>query len=336
MTGSERHLHGANGRAMDDRDTEIVEAAVAWQQAISRDDGDMDWEALTGWLEADPRHRAAFDELALIDAGVDEHRFAIQAILQSRSNEEEAVLADHRRSTGRRRWFLGTGIAAALVLAIGLPLMRSDDTAPTGYSTGPGATRSLALADGSHIELSAASAISVGPRDHQVAMLRGAAYFEVPHDPGRQLVVTAGRYRIDDIGTRFSVDLAKDRISIAVAEGNITVTPPTGALVPLARGERLTGKGTTPSTITQVAPDAIASWRRGRLIYDNASLGNVANDISRYTGKRIDLAEALDGRRFSGVLVIGDGSHLVSDLAEVAGLEVERDGARIVLSPARG
>jgi transmembrane sensor len=321
---------------MDQKETEIVEAAIAWQQAIARDDSDIDWEAFTGWLETDPRHRAAFDELALIDAGVDEHRSEIRAILQAQSSKEETVIADHRQPTGRRRWFLGTGIAAALALAIGLPLLQSDETAPTEYSTGPGATRSLALADGSRIELSADSAISVGPRQHQVAMLRGAAYFDVPHDPGRQLVVTAGSYRIGDIGTRFSVDLAKDRVSIAIAEGNVTVTPPTGAPVPLARGERLTGEGNAPSMISPVTPDAVASWRHGRLIYDNASLGGVANDISRYTGKRIDLAAALDGRRFSGVLVIGDGSHLVSDLAEVAGLAVERDGARIVLAPARG
>lgn len=319
---------------MDDRDAEIVDTAVAWQQAIARNDDDMDWDAFTGWLETDPRHRAAFDEVALIDAGVDEHRSAIQGILQAQPNEEEASFADHQRSTVRRRWFLGTGIAAALALAVGLPLVQSNDARPTHYATAPGATRSLALADGSRIELSADSAISVGPRQHQVAMLRGAVYFDVPHDPGRQLVVSAGGYRIEDIGTRFSIDLAKDRVSIAVAEGSVTVSPPTGDPVLLAEGERLTGEGNAPPTIAHVKPDAVASWRGGRLIYDNTSLANVANDISRYTGERIDLAATLDHRRFSGVLVIGDGSHLVSDLSAVAGLAVERDGARIVLSPA--
>lgn len=320
---------------MDDRDTAIVEAAIAWQQAIARGDDGMDWQAFTDWLETDPRHRTAFDEIALIDAGVDEHRSAIRDILHEQSSEEESAFTDHRSPALQRRWFLGTGIAAALALAIGFPVMQSRDAAPTDYATGPGATRSVTLADGSRIELSADSAISVGSRQRQVAILRGAAYFDVAHDPSRQLVVTAGNYRIGDIGTRFSVDLAQDRISIAVAEGKVIVTSPSNDPVPLERGQRLTGEGNAPAELTRVTPDAIASWRQGRLIYDNTSLRKVAGDISRYTGKRIDLAAALDNRRFSGVLVIGDGSHLVSDLADVADLAVERDGARTVLSPAR-
>ncbi|TPG42868.1 hypothetical protein EAH79_03270 [Sphingomonas koreensis] len=335
MAGRERHPHGANGQAMDDRDTAIVEAAVDWQQAIARGDDDIDWHAFTSWLDSDPRHRTIFDEVSLIDAGIDEHRSAIRTMLHPQSIEDEQVVIDFRRPSVKRRWFLGTGIAAALALTFSLPLIHPQG-GPTTYATGPGATRSLALADGVRIELSADSAISVGLRRRQVTMLRGAAYFDVRHDPSRELAITAGSYRIGDIGTRFSIDRAADRVSVAVAQGNVTVTPPSGERVRLAGGDRLTAERNAPATISHVAPDAVASWREGRLIYDNTPLRNVANDISRYTGKRIDLAASLDQRRFSGVLVIGDGSHLVSDLAAVTGLGVERGGARTVLSPARG
>ena len=48
----------------------IEEEAAAWQVASVNDD--MDWDGFTRWLEADPRHRRAFDEAALADTLVDD------------------------------------------------------------------------------------------------------------------------------------------------------------------------------------------------------------------------------------------------------------------------
>jgi len=312
---------------MDNRENEIVDGAVRWQQAIVRDD--MDWNGFTAWLEADPRHRAAFDDLALIDAAIDRHRPAIRAILPADDGAEPQI---GRRGTGRR-WFIGGGIAAAIALAVGTPLLYAPGPDATLYASRAGETRTIALTDGSQLALSADSAVSVSASQRQIEVTRGAAYFDVPHDPARQLAVTVGDYRITDIGTRFAVDTDGARVSIAVAEGKVAVTPPNGSAVALAAGQRLDATGDSPPEVTPIAPAAVASWRQGRLVYDNTPLTAVTHDISRYTGSRVDLAPGLDNRRFSGVLVIGDGSHLVSDLAAVAGLAVERDGARIVLDP---
>ena len=317
---------------MEERDSEIVERAIAWQQAIAGDD--MDWAAFTAWLEADPRHRGAFDDIALIDRAVDSHRDALRTLLRPDDSEDTAEAAEHR-SIGRR-WFLGTGIAAALALAVGLPLIQSQEDQSIAYATSPGATRNVALDDGSRLALSADTAVSVDHHQRHVSIARGAVYFDVRHDPARHLVVEANGYRIADIGTRFSVDLAGDRVSIAVAQGSVTVTPPAGEPLRLDAGETVSGGRDGALAKANVALDAVASWRRGRLTYDNASLARVANDISRYTGKRIAVAATAGDRRFSGVLVIGDGSHLVSDFAAVADLAVQRGPDRVVLSPKRG
>lgn len=317
---------------MEERDSEIVERAIAWQQAIAGDD--VDWAAFTAWLEADPRHRAAVDDIALIDRAVDTHRDALRTLLR-RDDIEGTDEATERPSTGRR-WFLGAGIAAALALAVGLPLIQSQEDQSIAYATTPGATRSVALDDGSQLALSADTAVSVDHRQHRVTIGRGAVYFDVRHNPARQLVVEANGYRIADIGTRFSVDLAGDRVSIAVAQGSVTVTPPAGAPLRLNAGDAVSGGRDGAVVKANIAPDAVASWRRGRLTYDNASLARVVNDISRYTGERIAVAATAGDRRFSGVLVIGDGSHLVSDFAAVADLAVQRSPDRVLLSPKRG
>lgn len=318
---------------MNDREEQIVDSAVAWQQAITRDD--MDWAAFTDWLEADPQHRDAFDEVALVDAAIDDRRNAVSALLRATDKAAQGLddpASGYSRPNGRR-WFLGTGVAAALAVAIGLPLIQSEQARSIAYATQPGATRRVTLDDGSRLDLSADTSISVGAHQRRMTLARGAAFFDVRHDPSRQLVIDAGGYHITDIGTRFSVEMAGTRVAIAVAQGSVTVTPPMGDALRLDAGDALSGDGGAAPVVSNVKPDAVASWRDGRLAYDNAPLTRVASDISRYTGKRIDLAATLGDRRFSGVLVIGDGSHLVSDLAAVAGLAVRSGTDRVLLVP---
>lgn len=315
---------------MHERDIEIIERAVAWHQAIAGDD--MDWAAFTEWLEADPCHRNVFDDITLTDTAIDAHRDEIRGLLRHQAVRDADDAAQDRPATTGRRWFLGTGVAAALALAIGLPLIQSQQAQPIVYATNPGATRSVRLDDGSRLDLSADTALNVGPRQHRVTLARGAAYFDVRHDPARQFVVEAGGYRITDIGTRFAIDLADGHVSISVAEGSVTVTPPAGDPLRLDAGDAMIEGGSGQPRKVTVAAEAVAAWRHGRLIYDNATLAKVASDISRYTGDRIEVPTTIGDRRFSGVLVIGDGSHLVSDFAAVAGLAVHRGADRIVLS----
>src|SRR5207237_6560395 len=74
-----------------------------------------------------------------------------------------------------------------------------------------------------------------------------------------------------------------------------------------------------------------ASWTRGRLVYDNAPLPLVAAEVGRYSGQRVVLARDLAGRRFSGVLTIGDGSQLVGDLARLMDMDARGNGAAVRL-----
>ena len=312
---------------MDNRDDAIFDQALAWHQSLSGDDAD--WDGFTAWLEGGEAHRRAYDEVSLLDADLDTHRDQLRAILPTEATPQPRRLA--------ARWLAGGGLAAAAALAVvlALPGTTNGDIAPIVYASQPGATRAVTLEDGSQIALSADSRVAVTRTANRIELQQGAAFFDVPHDPTRQLTIVAGDYRITDIGTRFSVDRASDQVSVAVAEGNVTVLPPVGASVTLAAGERLVGDGNGAPVVTPAAPAAIASWRSGRLMYDGTPLTKVAEDIRRYTGSRLDIDEAVRHRRFSGVLVIGDGSHLVTDLAALAGLSVDQRGDHLVLGAGR-
>ena len=306
---------------MTDRD-KIAEQAALWHLASASDN--MDWDGFTRWLEADPRHRIAYDEVSVADALLEEH--APQLLFAE--EEEEAHRAPARPSW--RRWG-GFALAASLVAVIAVPFALRDESA--AYQTGA-RSQTIALRDGTQIELAPHSSLKVDGGQTHLA-LDGGAYFTVPHDPDRQLSIRAGSVEISDIGTVFDVQADADAVRVGVSSGQVRVS---GARIarPLAldEGSTLTYDAKTGKAATgQVGTGEIGSWRSGRLTYDNAALALVAHDLERYAGARVAVPDNLGERRFSGTLAIGDGQAALIDLAQVMGLRLRRSGAGYRLEP---
>lgn len=307
-------------------DERIWEEAIAWQAAQARDD--CDWTAFTEWLEADVRHRTAFDEVALLDDSISRARPQLANIVTA----EEAQA---RKPAGlNRRWAgVGLGAVAATIAAVTVPMFATGG-GQIAYNTGPGETRLIALADGSHVQLAAASSLIVDKADGNEMTLEGAAWFDVPHNPARSLVIHAGNFQVTDIGTKFEIDTGgHNNLRVSVAEGSLAVKE--GGLpapVSLKGGQRLMIAG--DFDIAEVKPiDSadVGSWRNGRLVYQDAPLSLVAADISRYARTNVTVDPAIAGRRFSGVLTIGDGSGLVGNLQQFMGLAAHRENGGIRL-----
>lgn len=309
----------------------IFDQALAWHH--KQEDDDFDWDGFTVWLEADPAHRLAFDEVALLDARIDDHRDQIDAILSPTAQAHQPYVRP------ARKWPLiaGGGIAAALALAIGLPMLSGKDPVQD-YRTAAGQTQQIALADGSHIALAPFSHLRVAGEDQNDMQLEGSAYFDIRHRPERPMTIRAGGQQIYDIGTRFDILQSAGTVRVAVAEGQVSVRRgDAGRGVALTAGRQLvvddrSGTG----DLATVEPGDVGSWRAGRLVYDNVPLSLVAADLSRYGRQQVKVGEAVAGRRFSGVLVVGDGGKLVQDVAQIMGLRASRsDGAVLLDSGSR-
>ncbi|MES3098472.1 FecR family protein [Sphingomonas faeni] len=310
---------------MDATTQDAIDAAAAWHARI--DASDMDWAGFGDWLAADPSHRTAYDSVALLDAEIGAAAPAIAALLPA--NDDYSTDAPPVARPTRWRWAAaGTGGALAAGLALLLVAPTVTDTAQT-YATSAGDTRAVTLADGSAMQLDRGSRVLVsGGKTPLIELTDGAASFSVRHDPSRILIVRAGGYDIRDVGTRFAVTNARGQISVAVAEGSVSVAPhdPDGSVpTTLVAGQRL---DIDPSAgIAQrriVAPAAVADWSDGRLSYDGAPLPLVVADISRYANAPLVVDPSAAGLRFSGVLTIGDGSRLLDQLRAVLPLRLRR------------
>ena len=315
---------------MDATTQDPIDTAAAWHARI--DSPDMDWAGFGDWLAADPSHRTAYDSIALLDAEIGAAAPAIAALLPANDDgvfdAEPAMVA---RPT-RWRWMAaGTGgaLAAGLALLLVAPAVTPGDGDVQTYATGPGETRAVTLADGSAMRLDRGSRVSVsGGSTPLIEVADGAASFSVRHDPSRTLIVRAGGYDVRDIGTRFAVVSAGGKISVAVAQGSVSVAPHTAdgsAPTTLVAGQRIDiDPAVGIAERRAVAPTSVADWTDGRLDYDGAPLPLVVADISRYARTPLVVDPSAAGLVFSGVLTIGDGSRLLDQLRAVLPLRLHR------------
>jgi transmembrane sensor len=223
-----------DGRRLDDMSADIDEAAARWH--LAQADDDMDWAAFTDWLEADPRHRDAYDAIALLDDRID----AAGPALHPRSADP----MPERRSP---RWGAWSAIAAVVIAAV-LGLLyqgrRAGEPTVIAYRTGPGQVRTIHLADGSRAILAPGSVLRVPASREEALTLDGSAFFDVRHDVGRPLTVQAGRYTIRDVGTRFDIAVGEGMVRVAVAEGEVAVSSRNrGDAMAVVAGRALTMQG---------------------------------------------------------------------------------------------
>lgn len=307
----------------------IYEEAAGW---LARERGDaMDWAGFTAWLEADPRHRGAYDELAVIDAALGDHSDALSSMLPTPLPDA----ANDRAPVRWGRWAgLGSGALAA-ALAMMVILQPVDRQPPVrDYQSAAGETVSVALDDGSSVVLAPASHLTV---QGQRLALEGTGYFDIKHKAGRTLAIQAGDFLVTDIGTRFVVGNEADGVSVAVAQGSLSVT--SGRLakpIALNAGRGLhADRASGTVRLTNVDPQQVASWRSGKLQFDQAPLALVARDISRYSGQLVTVDPAIADQPFSGVLAIDEGGSPARTLAQILSLDARPVAGGTRLEPRR-
>lgn len=301
----------------------IREQAIAWA-AATRDPDFVDWDGFTDWLEADPAHARAYDEVQFALEEAD----AVLAALPETAPEPAAANDNPPAGwlVGRRAW-LGGAVAAALVLALTSVLW----LLPSGgaiYETAPGETRLIALGDGSRVELAGGSRLAV-EGERAARLEAGQALFTIRHDAARPFVLDAGGARLVDAGTVFDVRLAGETLDVAVSEGAVVVAPDAQA-IRLDAGMRAVREGGR-YRVAAVDPAGVGEWRRGRISFENAGLAEIAAELSRATGLRFTADES--DTRLSGSIAVDAVRADPRALEALLGVRVRALGEGWVIAP---
>jgi len=304
----------------------IGEAARLW--AIRAHEASFaDWDGLTEWLERDPRHLPAYE------AALEDDSWAAQLFA---ARPPVVAATAPARYPPRGRWFTISGaVAAALVAVVGGTMVFRD--APVHeVATAPGEHRTIDLADGSRVMLNGDTRITFDPdTPRQIALARGEALFDVKHNAKDPFVVVADGTRLVDIGTVFNVIHQDGAIDVAVAEGAVDYEAGRQR-IRLNQGDALSraDRDAAPA-LRKASPEGIGSWQSGQLQYDDATLDQVARDLSRNTGRSIRVANGAARMRFTGTLVLrGPPREVLARAGPLLGVTFAERGDSWTMTPA--
>jgi transmembrane sensor len=244
-------------------------------------------------------------------------------------------------------------IIAAAALAVAVPAWID---ARHTYVTALGELRSVALEDGSIVELNSQSRVRTRFTAHErlVQLTAGEAIFKVSKDARRPFKVATPMADVVAVGTQFDINAQANQTVVTVIEGRVAVSrldamgswPPQATSgtnhndplqeaaaktlgehnVLLAAGEQVVVRPSDSiSRIARVDPVKATGWTLRRLYFEDTPLTTVAGEFARYSPETIRINDdTLGARRISGTFDSSDPGALVHFLERYADTSVTR------------
>lgn len=277
---------------------------------------------LQDWLARSPQHAAAYKAICSVAEDP-----ALSAALA------RCETGWQKRPVPQRRIVIGWAMAAAFV---GFALFNAAQFGPDFfaksqiYETAYGEQRTVALADGSQVVLNGGTRLAVKPGGRAVALEQGEAYFSVAHDPAHPFIVSLRAGSVTVLGTEFDLSYDPKGVALQVYQGRVRLTGEHASAV-FGRGQHGRLSGHAVQFLGGFDP-AAGDWRSGWIEPANWTLERVAQALSRHSGTPIRFAgNGLKDKRVTGRLRLDDAQIQLSNLAEVYGFSVVREGEALVL-----
>jgi len=334
----------------------VMEDAASWMALLdSERSTEADRIGFARWLDEDPAHRWAFEELSEVWARLRtlsdvEPLLEQDKVVRLPSATPSVPRAGNATLPGPRRdWSAAAAIAiVALGVAAHLALSPTSET----FATDVGESRSIVLTDGSMLEMNSRTSmkIVIDDQKREVRLTSGEAVFHVADDR-RPFVVVTDLGSIAALGTAFNVDVSNDVLEVSVIEGKVAVTA-NGAPLPLteydndigvrfaseaallSEGEWLevSGSNYRQQLLGTEEFRKRLSWRNGVVVFEDQPLQVVVQEMRRYTHVSIHVADSeLSNLRISGRFETSNAREFLAQLNEKYDIIVDDQNADWIL-----
>jgi transmembrane sensor len=324
---------------------QIIDRASAYITRLDAGASEADKAEIRNWLAESEQHRTVFLQMAAL--------WDELSILES-LKELFPVDSQHSRQAGRPTVFgkrcIAAGIAILMIGSLGWKLLSppADIQAIASpesitlqvHSTSRNEQKTINLADGSTILLNINSRLIVKDTDEGIhAFLeQGEAYLDVAPGNTESVRVFAGRQMIDARGQMSLLRHDSDSLEILVEEGTATRTllpDSVDALMSPGNLDNILASSWSPFVIgpgqmVNLLPslpidnaasqldaeqmENLLSWTDGTISFDQQTLDEVFETISRYTGLLVDAVDTVRDIPVQVTYSIGDTESLLDAL----------------------
>lgn len=247
-----------------------------------------------------------------------------------------------KKHGARWRWL---GAACVVLLISGVLLFQYIQTSqPVHFSTGYNEVVDLTLPDGSEVVLNANSKLSYDPywKKERKVYLEGEAFFSVVHTSDhKKFTVYANDLGVEVLGTEFEVKNRRGKMRVILQSGKVKLSIPEIALDKKSQDDLIMNPGELVEYSERhkgvmkkkVDTEKYTAWTRNEIIFENASLMEVAEVIEDHYGYRVKFEnEALQRRVFTArINDRSDISLLIDILQETFNLNIYKNENDLII-----
>jgi transmembrane sensor len=249
-------------------------------------------------------------------------------------DDDPAILAltqaqDRRRRSVRLTFGLAFIAAVALISAAVWFPSATSRLGKHRFRTGIGEQLTVALTDGSHVNLNAASnlAVTVNGAMRELQLGDGEALFQVAKDAARPFRVHTRDAVIEAKGTQFDVNVTDDSTVVSLIEGHVLITTPRST-ISLNPGEQVSIPLDASVLLAPHSADikTVIAWTQHRLVFDDAPLSVVVAAFNRYSRQPFAIEDpSLRDVRITGSFDIGSSESFAASLSAAGAFRVTLD-----------
>ncbi|UOE50626.1 FecR domain-containing protein [Mucilaginibacter sp. SMC90] len=160
------------------------------------------------------------------------------------------------------------------------------------YAAARGERKTLILPDSTEVVLNSSSVLTLSADFNETGRrvsLTGEAYFHVKHNAAKPFIITTGHMQTRVLGTQFNVHAYKNDndYRVAVVGGRVQVSEAVAGKVKPLAGVLTRNLMITYNVLNHTASvrhtdaDQVSAWQNGKLYFDEASVSEMAEALSR-------------------------------------------------------
>ena len=197
------------------------------------------------------------------------------------------------------------------------------------YRTPYGEQKQIKLEDGTQLFLNSKTAVDINytAQERQIILHYGEIFIQTakePHSPYRPFNILGEHGTIQALGTQFNVQQQKKHTTVAVIEHAVKVdTAISHQQKRLPAGQQVRFDGQQIQTQHNIQGNDLM-WRKGLIIADRTPLADFAQQLKKYYGVHIEVADDCQHLLISGTYPTDNLDRLLAALQETYALQSEQ------------